>query len=323
MTGSAMTGAGRPAGSTTRPGEASSGMVLIPGGEFWQGAPPWVLDWLDAEGQAFPNAWFADETPQRRATTAPFWIDRYPVTVREFAGFVRETGYRTDAERAGYSMVYGADYWEEREGACWHRPAGTSGDRGAAARATRPGAGAGGYGDHPVVHISWNDACAYAAWAGKRLPTETEWELAARGHEFRLWPWGDVWDGRNANTAEFSAGGLSSLASWREWWQAIYRQHGPVPQTTPVGHFRGRGDSVFGCADMAGNVYEWTDTLAHLYDETTRCDPTIHMVLGHSRVVRGGSWMNLRYQVRCTERMYGDPQGWSNFALGFRCARDP
>lgn len=308
---------GAPHRAATRPpGQRGSGMVLIPGGEFWQGAPPWVLDWLDAEGQAFPGAWFADETPQRRTTVAPFWIDRYQVTVGEFATFVRDTGYRTDAERAGYGTVYGEDYWEESDGACWHRPAGYGSD------AAGYGSDAAGYADHPVVHISFDDARAYAAWAGKRLPTETEWELAARGHDFRLWPWGDDWDSRNANTAEFSAGALRSLASWREWWQAIYRERGPVPQTTPVGTFRGRGDSVFGCAGMAGNVYEWTDTLAHLYDGSTRCDPTIHLVMGRFRAIRGGSWMNLRYQVRCTERMYGDPSGWSNFALGFRCARD-
>lgn len=284
-------------------------MLQVPGGTFLQGSPPWVLDWLEEEAQAFPRHWFTDETPQTCVTHGPFWIDRFPVTVREFARFVDDTGYITDAERSGRSMVYGEHYWEELPGACWRRPAG----HGSEIR---------GYQDHPVVHISWNDANAYAAWAGKRLPTETEWELAARGRSFRIWPWGDTWDSRNANTAEFYAGALGTVESWRKWWRGIYTEQGPMPQTTPVGAFSATSDSVFGCSDMAGNVYEWTDTLARLYQADTRCDPTIHLVMGRFRVIRGGSWMNFRYQARCTERLYGDPTGWSNFALGFRCARD-
>lgn len=282
-------------------------MRLIQGGPFVQGSPPWLIDWLDAEGQAFPRTWFTDETPQLTVSPEPYWIDRYPVTVAQFRRFVAETGYVTDAERRGGSMVYGEQYWEERDGACWRRPAGH-------------GSSIEGRDAHPVVHISFADATAYAAWCGKRLPTETEWELAARGRPFRIWPWGDVWDSRNANTAEYSAGALGSLESWRKWWRSIYAEHGPMPQTTPVGSFSPRGDSVFGCADMAGNVYEWTSTLAYLYDDSVQCDPTIHAVMGRYRVIRGGSWMNFRYQTRCTERLYGDPSGWSNFALGFRCA---
>lgn len=283
-------------------------MVRIPGGPFLQGSPQWVLDWLDDEGQAFPGRWFVDETPQRRESLAPFWIDRFPVTVAEFREFTRSTGYRTDAERVGYGMVYG-QYWEERAGACWYRPAG-------------PGSDVEGYDDHPVVHISFADANAYARWAGKRLPTEAEWELASRGADFRIWPWGDAWDPANANTAEHHAGPLATLAQWRSWWGSLQRRSGPMPQTTPVGSFAGKGDSVFGCSDMAGNVYEWNSTLAHLYGEDAECDITLRAVMGRYRVIRGGSWMNFRYQVRCSERMYGDPAGWSNFALGFRCARD-
>jgi sulfatase modifying factor 1 len=235
-------------------------------------------------------------------------MDRHPVTVAEFARFVSRTGHVTDAERAGGGMIYDEQYWEIVDGACWHRPAG-------------PGSSVRGRDEHPVVHISYDDARAYAAWAGKRLPTETEWELAARGPEFRIWPWGDRWDSARANTAE-SAAGLGSLDSWRSWWRAVRAEHGAMPRTTPVGAFSPGGDSVFGCADMTGNVYEWTSTLAHLYADSAGCDPTIRLVMGRFRVIRGGSWMNFRYQVRCAERMYGDPAQWSNFALGFRCARD-
>jgi sulfatase modifying factor 1 len=284
-------------------------MLYIPGGAFVQGSPPWMLDWLENERQSFPREWFTDEIARISVCTAPYWIDRYPVTVADFQEFARSTGYLTDAERSGYSMVYGEQYWEERAGAHWRRPAGE-------------GSGIDDYGDHPVVHISWNDAHAYAQWVGKRLPTETEWELAARGVDFRIWPWGDEWVHENANTAEFHAGTLRSLDAWRRWWRSVYSRTGPMPQTTPVGAFSLRGDSIFGCSDMAGNVYEWTATLSYLYDEATKCDPTLRMTVGRYRVIRGGSWMNFRYQVRCSERMYGEPGGWSNFALGFRCAKD-
>jgi sulfatase modifying factor 1 len=283
-------------------------MVRIPGGSFAQGSPPWLLDWLDREEQPLPRIWFADETPQRRCTLAPYWIDRYPVTVEEFGQFVAETGHLTDAERIGFGMVYGEQGWREQPGACFRSPAG-------------PHVAADGYQQHPVVHVSWHDANAYATWAGRRLPTESEWEFAARGAEFRIWPWGDTWDSANANTAEYHAGELTTLAAWQGWWRSICQRSGPVPQSTPVGAFAG-GDSRFGCADMAGNVYEWTSTVSHLYDDRTRCDPTVHQAVGRYRVIRGGSWMNFRYQVRCSERMHGDPTGWSSFAHGFRCARD-
>lgn len=285
-------------------------MVRIPGGSFLQGTPDWVLDWLEKQDQPLPRLWFADETPQIEARLEPYWMDRHPVTVSEFDRFVSSTGHVTDAEQIGFGMVYGARSWEERPGATWRRPAG-------------PGyAPPADYGDHPVVHVSWADAEAYARWAGKRLPTEPEWEFAARGRDFRIWPWGDEWDRGNANTAELSADGLTSLAEWKQWWGGQYACSGPLPRTTPVGCFSGRGESVFGCADMAGNVYEWTSTVSRLYAASVDCDPSVRTAVGRYRVIRGGSWMNFRYQTRCGERMHGDPGGWSSFAQGFRCARD-
>ncbi len=284
-------------------------MVRIPGTTFLLGSPPWVLDWLAAEGQSFPTEWFRDETPQLEATVAPFWIDRYPTTVERFAEFVAATGYVTDAERAGSGIVYGERFWEERPGACWRRPGGE-------------GTTLEGRTDHPVTHVSWNDASAYARWAGARLPTEAEWELAARGPDYRIWPWGDEWDPANANTVELRTGPLGTREAWWEWWKSVCAAQGPMPLTTPVGSFSGRGDSVYGCSDMAGNVYEWVATTGFLYDEATECDPALRMAMGTFRGIRGGSWMNFRYQVRCSERMYGDPAGWSNFAVGFRCAQD-
>jgi sulfatase modifying factor 1 len=283
-------------------------MLSIPGGTLQMGTPEWVMDWLQQEGHYFPRQWFADETPQIEVRLAPFQIDRYPVTVAQFRDFVHCTGYVTDAERNGYGMVYSSEFWDEMRGACWHSPGG-------------PMTSAEGYNDHPVVHMSWNDATSYAEWSEKRLPTEAEWEMAARGQNFRLWPWGDEWNEANCNTAEFHTGKLASLEQWLQWWKSVYSVQGAMPQTMPIGSFPS-GDSAFGCSDMAGNVYEWTQSLSTMYDERVECDPVIRASMGRYRVIRGGSWMNFRYQVRCSERMHGDPNGWSNFALGFRCAKD-
>lgn len=284
-------------------------MLRIPGGSFDIGTPPWMLDWLERSDQPLPRIWFQDETPQVTRIVATFHMDQDPVTVHEFRTFVNDSGYRTDAERRGFSMVYGMDGWADWDGAHWQAPGG-------------PGTNVDGLDEHPVVHISYDDAAAYARWAGMRLPTEDEWEYAARGPEFRIWPWGDDWGGHEANTAEYHAGTLTTLDAWRKWWISIYEQRGAMPLTTPVGSFAGSGDSPFGCRDMAGNVYEWTSTRSRLYDPATECDPTVRAATGRYRVIRGGSWMNFRYQVRCAERIHGDPYGWSTFAHGFRCARD-
>jgi len=283
-------------------------MVAVARGSFLQGTPPRVLRWLGECDQPLPVEWFGDETPQVSRCLAGYRIDRHPVTVAAFADFVRATGYVTDAEARGFGMLY-EHGWTEREGVSWRAPAG-------------PGSGLLGRTDHPVVNVSWNDATAYAEWAGKRLPTESEWEFAARGAEFRIWPWGDDWNPTLANTAEYHGGTMTTLAQWRAWWAAVYDRQGAMPLTTPVGVFSPAGDSVCGCADMAGNVYEWTATTSDLYAETARYDPSIKAAIGNYRVIRGGSWMSFRYQVRCCERMHGDPLGWSSFALGFRCAQD-
>ena len=271
------------------------------------GTPEWVLDWLQEQGQSFPRQWFADETPQRSVTLSSYQIDRYPVTVAQFKRFINATNYVTDAEKNGYGLLYTENYWEPISGACWSQPAGIE-----ASAVLRD--------DHPVVHISWNDAVAYATWAGKRLPEEAEWELAARGHEYRLWPWGNDWVPSYANTAEAHTD-LSSLGSWQSWWNRICQQTGPVPQTTSVHKLEEKGSSVFGVVDMAGNVYEWTNSICRIYGDRSQCDPILLRTEGAYRVIRGGSWMNFRYQVRCGERIYGDPTGWSNFATGFRCAK--
>lgn len=284
-------------------------MVRIPGGDVLVGSPDWVLDWLDAQEQSYPRDWFADEVPQVPTVLRGYHIDRDPVTVEQFERFTDDTGYRTDAEERGYGFVL-VRQWEALPGACWRRPGGE-------------GTSVAGRESHPVAHISFRDAQAYAAWCGKRLPTEAEWETAARGYDFRLWPWGNEWARDRANTAEYWAHkDIHSVGTWNEWWRAQCAANGPMPLTTPVGAFGGVGDSVFGVRDMAGNVYEWTSSVCSLRGDRSRHDPMYLTIEGRYRVVRGGSWMNFRYQTRCSERIYGDPDGWSNFATGFRCARD-
>lgn len=171
-----------------------------------------------------------------------FWIDKFPVTNAEYARFVDATGCNPP------------EHWESR---------------------TPPQEIA----DHPVVYVNWCDAVTYAEWAGKRLPTEEEWEKAARGMDGRVYPWGDDFDKDKCNSEESGI-------------------HG----TTPVGRYSPEGDSPYGCVDMAGNVWEWT---------ASDCDK-------NNKVLRGGSWNDDAYIVRSAHRSRFFPSfGTSHW--GFRC----
>jgi formylglycine-generating enzyme required for sulfatase activity len=210
-------------------------MVCIPGGEFAMGGN---------DPDAFPGD---GEGPMRTVQLSPYWIDVTAVTNRQFAAFVKATGYVTDTERFGWSYVFyalvaptargavregrvrDAPWWVAVNGATWRSPEGPGSDI-----ATRP--------NHPVMHVSWHDAAAYAAWAGKRLPTEAEWEKAARGGlEGCRFPWGDeltpqgthrcnVWQGRfpELNTAEDGYLGTAPAKSFRPNRHGLYNTSGNV-----------------------------------------------------------------------------------------------
>ncbi|MFD7642071.1 SUMF1/EgtB/PvdO family nonheme iron enzyme [Kitasatospora sp. NPDC059795] len=284
---------------------ADHDLVDVPAGILLRGTGEAALDEI-AAAQHYPRRWFEDESPSQPLPVAAFRIDRHPVTNAQYRRFADATGYRTLSEQRGRSLVYGSEFWEETAGAHWRRPTGPDG----------PPA----LDDHPTVHLTLGDATAYATWAGLRLPTETEWEYAARGPDStRTWPWGNTWNPDAASTADTTSTPLHDEHAWRAWWNSQRVAHA-LPATTPIGG-RPHGASPFYVHDLAGNVQEWTSTVYHPYDPTRDYGTVYSHIVGRYVVLRGGSWMHYRWQTRCAERIAADP-GYTNFATGFRCATE-
>jgi formylglycine-generating enzyme required for sulfatase activity len=149
-----------------------------------------------------------------------------------------------------------------------------------------------GTGNHPVVDVSWKDALAFARLQGMALPSEAEWEKAARGTDGRIYPWGNVWRSGLANTSEYW--------SARGWWTRLRRMK-TVLTTTPVGYFSPRGDSPYDCADMSGNVWEWTRSIRKEYPYDANDGREAENVSGR-RVLRGGSFLDNQRLARCAVR---------------------
>lgn len=289
------------------------GMVLLPGGSFLMGSD-------DADAIASDH-----EGPVRAVAVAPFQIDARAVTNDRFGAFAAATGYVTEAERFGDSFVFeallpaghrptqavvGATWWRRVPGANWHQPEG-------------PGSSVDDRLDHPVVHVSWNDAAAYAAHAGLRLPSEAEWEYAARGGlEQARFPWGNELEPGRRHRCNI--------------WQGTFPGHNSLADgflgTGPADAFEPNGYGLF---NMAGNVWEWCadpwrrdDQPAGDGSDGRRPEPagaagsTAGSAAGTERVMRGGSYLcHASYcnRYRVSARNRGAPDTTTGNA-GFRCA---
>ncbi len=286
-------------------------MATLAPGDYWIGSEG--VDTIPGDG----------EGPRRRIQLSGCRIDTTAVTNAQFAAFVDATGHQTEAERAGWSFVFYAavhpgavhavrhcdavalaPWWLAVDGACWRHPDG-------------PGSDAMEKADHPVVHVAWTDALAFAHWAGKRLPTEAEWEAAARGGQAQaLYPWGD----------ELVPGGVHQCNIW----QGTF----PRDNTGEDGHLgtaaaRSFPPNSLGLYNVVGNVWEWTadwwspDWHAVATPETrvNPQGPPSAPGMGDMKVIRGGSYLcHASYcsRYRLSARSFNSAAS-STGHMGFRC----
>lgn len=277
---------------------APDGMVYVPEGRTKIGIETKRWRQLRAEQETGPRHLFGrDAHPPFWAEVDPFFLDIHPVTVAQFRKFVEATGYTTQAEEFGNAGVLRNGQWHLINGATWRYPRGPS----------QPEAPD----DHPVTQVSWHDAQTYCEWAGKRLPTEVEWEHAAReGRNVRaVCPWDGPCRKRSARVQHANT------------WQGKYPLQNTTADgyryTSPVGAFN---TNALGLQDMSGNVWEWTASWKRPYDERgTNFQPTRKS----KRVQRGGSFI-------CSDcggyyvfsRSASTPRT-SLFHVGVRCAKTP
>ncbi len=258
------------------------GMVYFPGGKIKIGS---------YSGREF-------EQPVFTANVQPFLLDKNLVTVKDFRKFVQETGYKTDADKFGNSLVFNfkTGQWEFIDGANWEYPFG---------RGKAPAKD-----DHPVTQVSYHDALAYAKWAGKRLPTEIEWEYAARNgkNTGQNFPWGN----------DLVVNGKYMANVWQGPLQPNPEVKDGFLYTSPVGYY---GETPAGLNDMSGNVWQWTDSYFMPYPGSQhegRAGPD-----ENSRVLRGGSFMYDEYGDRSNSVWFRSMNTveTSLFNMGFRCAK--
>jgi sulfatase modifying factor 1 len=279
-------------------------MLLLDGGAFLMGSEDRLAYPADGEG------------PVRPVRLRPFWLDAHLVTNADFACFVDATGHLTEAGEAGSSFVFGgllpdhfpptrgvvaAPWWRLVEGADWRHPTG-------------PQSSSDTLAVHPVVHVSWHDAGAYCAWAGKRLPTEAEWEYAARaGLVQQPFPWGDA----------LEPDGKHRMNVWQGRFPGENTRADGYLGTSPVDAFP---PNPYGLHDMTGNVWEWTAdwfTVSHGTSGTPRENPA-GPDRGTHKTTRGGSYLChasycRRYRVSARNALTPDSFTGN---IGFRCARD-
>jgi formylglycine-generating enzyme required for sulfatase activity len=278
-------------------------LVALDGGAFQMGT---------ADSDGFP----ADgEGPVRSVTVSPFRIGRYAVTNRQFGAFVEATGYVTEAERFGWSFVFhllvpkagvtvrgssgAAPWWLGVDGASWRAPEG-------------PGSSVEKRLDHPAIHLSWNDAMAFCAWSGTRLPTEAEWEYAARGGlDQKRFPWGD----------DLLTGGKHRCNIWQGAFPERNSKADGHLGTAPVDAYQPNG---FGLYNVAGNVWEWcADWWGVDHPVDGGVDPR-GPDGGSGKVTRGGSYLchkSYCNRYRVAARTANTPDS-STGNMGFRVAAD-
>ncbi|XP_065844470.1 formylglycine-generating enzyme-like [Oscarella lobularis] len=276
-------------------------MIRIEGGTFTMGLDKPIIV-ADGEG------------PSRRVRVDSFYMDVHEVSNAEFARFVADTGYVTEAEKFGDSFVLdalvpaeiektitqavaAAPWWLPVKGADWKSPEG-------------PGSNIGARMDNPVVHVSWNDAVAYCAWAGKELPTEAQWEYASRGGlDNRLFPWGN----------NLTPNGQHRMNIWQGTFPTENSAEDGYVSTCPVTAFP---PNKYGLYNMVGNAWEWVSdwwTIRHAGED--QVNPT-GPLSGQDRVKKGGSYMchkSYCYRYRCAARSSNTPDS-SAANLGFRCS---
>lgn len=284
---------------------SSEGMLRLPGGSFLMGTET---------NEGFPED---GEGPVREVKVDSFWIDETAVTNADFAEFIRDTGYKTDAERYSWSFVFknflpqklkkrdlphpdDTPWWKGIEGAYWKQPEG-------------PRSSINNRMDHPVVHVSWNDAAAYCKWAGKRLPTEAEWEYAARGGlEQKKFPWGD----------ELTPDGEHRCNIWQGSFPDNNTTEDGYAGTAPVDSFK---PNNYGLYNISGNVWEWTqDWFSASYPLLRMNDNPQGPGKGDAKVIRGGSYLchkSYCNRYRVAARTGNTPDS-STGNMGFRCVKD-
>ncbi|GGE34921.1 hypothetical protein GCM10011391_11980 [Pullulanibacillus camelliae] len=278
-------------------------MVYIPGREFLMGTD-------DEEGFKADG-----EGPVRKVQVDSFYMDSHTVTNAEFSAFVKETGYKTESEKFGWSFVFhkflpekpvgniqrvpSTPWWFAVEGAYWFQPEG-------------PHSSIEDRMDHPVIQVSWNDAKAFCEWAGKRLPTEAEWEFAARGGlEQKRYPWGD----------ELTPDGKHYCNIWQGDFPRENTEEDGYLGTAPAISFPENG---FGLYNVSGNVWEWCEDWFTNARDPKECINPKGPSEGPSKVMRGGSYLCHesycnRYRVAARTSNTADSATGN---LGFRCVVD-
>jgi formylglycine-generating enzyme required for sulfatase activity len=243
--------------------ECEPEMVGVAAGEFWMGSEHGGKGILERE------------KPYHKVYLDEYWIGKTPVTVAEFARFVEQCGYHTTAEN-------------KKSERTWRTPKGR-------------GSHLVGKERHPVTQVSWEDAMEYCQWLNRvsgrwyGLPSEAQWEKAARGNDSRIYPWGNAAPDKSR----------CNIDLWFE-------------DTTPVGTFSPVGDSPYGCVDMAGNIWEWcSDWWSETYYRVSPARNPLGPESGKHHSVRGGSWGNSHWYARCTYRDWNS-RDYFGYYLGFR-----